>query len=119
MKNEKPKLEKMQIKVTRMLNKNGDEMYYIDSIEGIATREELPNEYLDGDCAYLSEFPGKRVGIYLSPRGKSIVVGTKMTRVDFEKSLMFINACGTRLTAINAKIEEKRKKWMGSETYEI
>ena len=115
----KPKLDKMRIGVTRFINKNGDEMYHIDKIEGISPRADLPEDYLRGACVYLDNFPGERIGIMLHPRGKGIVEGANMTRTEFENSYMYVLKCGTRLKEINGKIDEKRKKWNGKEVYEV
>jgi hypothetical protein len=118
----KPKLDKMRIEVRRFVNKNGDEMYHIEKIEGIGRRDELPNEYLQGECVYLDTFPGRdqpHVGVMLKPHGKSIVEGSNMTREEFESSYMYVLKCGTRLKEINDRIDKKRVAWKGKEVYEV
>jgi hypothetical protein len=112
-------LEKMGITARRFVNRHGEEMYHIEDIRGIATRDELPDEYLrDGDHVYLTIFPGGREGIFLS-RGKGIVLGSNMTRADFERSLAFVMTAGERLHKINSAIVEKRKSWRGVKTFEM
>lgn len=111
------KIEKMKIKATKVVNKNGDEMYRIDKVIGVADRTVLPDEYLRGDHIELGSLDGRPI-IVLS-RGKNILEGSYMTRAEFEASLLFIHQCGNRLHEIQKKIGEKRKLWKGKEEYEI
>jgi len=114
-------MKKMKIDARRYVNRHGEEMYHIANIEGFARRDQLPDEYLrEGEqFVFLTDsFPGKRVGIFLS-RGKCIVLGSNMTRADFERSLAFVMAAGERLHKINSTISAKRKQWKGTKTFEF
>ena len=111
------KVEPMEIKVTKVLNKNGDEMYHIDAVIGVADRSMLPEEYLRGDHIELGRVPGDAYPSILS-RGKNILEGSNMTRLEFEQSLMFVHKCGNLLHDIQKKIAES-KNWKGKEDYKI
>ncbi len=97
----------IKIKTTKIVDKDGTEGRTIDSIEGVLSFEQLPGEYID-----FRNLPSGWGGC-------DMYIGKFISEKTFQENLKSIKLCGDKLHEINQKIAERRKNWVGEETFII
>jgi len=105
---------------------DGEPMYELVSVDGVAAPEDLPNEYTAGP-EYV-DYSEKNNGIYVFGDVSKLhlprlfVVGSRVTYIQHKMLVHFLNRCASDLRIIDGDIAVKEKRlagWSGPYVDEI
>lgn len=109
----------IKIEVTKIVNKDGERCYRIESLNEIVLKVDLPSEYLEGTPSFWKVFNDDCVLLRDTKGDVRLYVNRVFTEKSFLEILEDIKKSGERLHTINEKKRETEKDWRGIETFVI
>lgn len=114
--------------VVKQIVVRGQQMVEMMEFKNVMTKEEIPNEYEEGELCFWKSTNEKRIMLYIpdssrtegyKPLIEEIYIGARLTQNRFNELYTWLVRAGERLAKINKKLKEQNKEWNKTVTYHI